>query len=37
MDKATHSNMESTGGGDMVENFRQNMKFKFNTDIHSKR
>jgi hypothetical protein len=37
MSKAKHSNMETTGESDMVDNFRQNLKFKLDNDLHTKR
>lgn len=37
MNNANHTNMESVAEGDMVQNFRQNMKFKLETDQAAKR
>ena len=37
MNGANHTNMESVAEGDMVQNFRQNMKFKLETDQAAKR
>ena len=37
MENAIHSNMESNIDEDLVDTFRTTMKFKCQTDIHTKR
>lgn len=37
MNQAKHTSMETLADGDMVQNFRQNMKFKIETDQANKR
>ena len=37
MNKAQHTNMETLADGDMVQTFRQNMRFKIENDHANKR